>query len=785
MRSLFRLEPARPVVIVSVMLLAGATASHAQDPLDPSAGRNVTIAVVSDGPSPGDTLQAAIEAELAALSGANVRWKRVPSFDAGWQAGRMQPALRAALDDPEVDYILTRGILITQAATQMELSKPVVSAFVQRLDIFKVADVRADRSLKENLSFLIIPNRADTDLRAVADLENQRAFTVAITEEHIAQLPGLADEVRQLEASTGLQIDVVPLTTDVSESVARVPDGVDGVTLVSSPRLAPDDRVRFISELTARGIRTFSLEGHEDVEAGALASRTPPLSVVVARRAALNLSELIRGTPASELPVLVSADPRLLINGRTAAALGYRPSLLTTSYASFIDQAALELGEDTLALREAFRLAEAGNRNLLISGRSLEITRREKQLALSPILPQIRFDPFVHFADPAGLEGLIPERLVSLRFSGSQMVYNDGTVSDYRTSGRLLESDERNFEADRLDVLEQAGAAYLRWALARVLYQIEIQNLRLTEQNLELAKFRADVGYSGRDEVFRWEAEVAQRRSQLFDRLSDVEIERIAFNRLLGVEQDRRWRPMTFEIEGEEVPFLGGRSPVLINDANALEAFRAFAVGFSFERSPELQAILKEIEGQEIQLGQRKRRWWLPEFSLDGRVDFQVDREPALEGIQTTIPSVSLSAAYPIFAGASRSFEVSRMNAALQRLQFAELDTRDQVEQRTRASLRRIEASFPSIRFNRTAAENARRNFDLVQDKYTQGLVNVTDLLEAQTNSFIAEQAAAASVYVFLIDLIAFQRAISWFEEDKTPAEWDELARRINDAITN
>jgi outer membrane protein TolC len=94
-----------------------------------------------------------------------------------------------------------------------------------------------------------------------------------------------------------------------------------------------------------------------------------------------------------------------------------------------------------------------------------------------------------------------------------------------------------------------------------------------------------------------------------------------------------------------------------------------------------------------------------------------------------------------------------------------------------------MESSFPSIRFAQDAAENARRNFELVQDKYAQGLVNVTDLLEAQTVSFAADQNAVAATYVFLIDLLTFQRSISWFEYEHTQEERDALLRRIQDAI--
>jgi outer membrane protein TolC len=101
------------------------------------------------------------------------------------------------------------------------------------------------------------------------------------------------------------------------------------------------------------------------------------------------------------------------------------------------------------------------------------------------------------------------------------------------------------------------------------------------------------------------------------------------------------------------------------------------------------------------------------------------------------------------------------------------------IERRARTVLARLESSFASIEFTQIAADNAARNLDIVQDKYAQGLVNVTDLLEAQTESFRASQSAAAADYRFLIDLISFQRAIAWFEFEKTAEERDELLQRM------
>ena len=39
------------------------------------------------------------------------------------------------------------------------------------------------------------------------------------------------------------------------------------------------------------------------------------------------------------------------------------------------------------------------------------------------------------------------------------------------------------------------------------------------------------------------------------------------------------------------------------------------------------------------------------------------------------------------------------------------------------------------------------------------------------------------AAYQFLIDLVDLQRALSWFEEDKTPEERDEFVERIRTAV--
>ncbi len=772
---------------LSALLFTTSGAAAQEGALEPVRAAPVTIAVVQDGPAPGDTLLARVETELTTIlagRGERATFKTGPEFDAGWRADRMKAALQAALDDPEVDYVFTSGLLTLQAAVEMELTKPVISGFVQRLDFFKVADVRADRSQMPNLSFMLIANRAEADIIELLELVQSDRIHVLIDEVFVDQLAVLPGEIEALDSATEAELVVVPTSSDVEATLAGIGEDIAAIVITRQPRLSADQMKRLIQGLNERRIPTFSVEGHGDVGLGALAARTPELTTSAARRVAVNISELMRGSDVSDLPILVSADPRLLMNAETAVRIGYRPSVATLAQATWIDEGALAPTAEPLIFSQVLQYAERGNLRLAISAQDIVTAEKERDLALSPILPQIGAIGDISGISQLFLDGVVPDRVASAGVRANQMIYDDARISDYRSSGRLLESTAEIYAATRLEAFNLAGTEYLRYALSLILYQIDVGNLRVTQQNLELAKFRAEVGYSGRDEVYRWEAEVAKRQSNLFVSLARIETERIRLNQILALQQDRRWQPQEVNDPEDQFPFLVEIFTPLFADAGELERFRALAVQLARENDPQLRAVQKQIEAQDIQVGQRKRRWYLPSLSAGFFWDYQITRRPELDEIDQNLWGFNFTATYPLFQGASRAFEVGRTSSLLERLYREERLTGDIVERQTRTALRRLESSYPTITFNRRQTEAARRNFELVQDKYAQGLVNVTDLVEAQNESFVAQQGAAAAVYAFLIDLVNFQRAIAWFEDDRTAEEREQFRQRIDAALS-
>jgi outer membrane protein TolC len=750
-------------------------------------GNSITVAVVKDGPSREYGIISTIERELKQLlpEGPDVIFLEDPAFDAGWEPARVRTVLRNALDDPRVDIVLGIGAIVTSvaAAPDFELTKPFVSGFVQRADIPKLPYSEEDHTLKDNFSVVAIPGRVERDLRIFHQLFPFATLHLAVDATEMSQLPEVEQLLAKYSEELGFELKLFPVTDSFVEVLDQMGPEIEAIYLTRMPRLSTENRQELIKSLNALSVPTFSLLGVEDVELGALAGLMPRIERQVARRIALNITQLQRGISTDELPVFLTVSQRLVMNGATAATIDYNLGYKARAYATIINQEAPVSDKQRLDLNMAVNIALENNVELAIESSRVESARHDQKKARGYMLPQIYAGGSYSNATLFPENPILPEEVASVGVSLGQMIYDDRTISNYRSSKRLYEAAANKQEAERLNVASAAGSAYLGFALALAIYDVNAENVQLTEDNLELSKVRFDVGYSGRDEVHRWEAELAQQRSLLLSSESMVETRRIGLDRILGLEQDRQWDPADIEVNASEFMFLNGEINNIFSSHQQMLRFVEFVVDFGINNARELQLYDNLMEAQNIQVNQRKRRWFLPAFSASLYYDYHIDRTPDFSGWRDDTYGLELRATYPIFEGAIRHYEIKRQQSELKTLNLEYELNRQFVEQRIRTSISKLENSFPTIGLSRDAAEASQKNLDVVQDKYSQGLVNVTDLLEAQNQSFQADQNAVVAKYRFLLDLIEFQRSISWFEAAQTEEERQKLIEAILSAV--
>jgi outer membrane protein TolC/ABC-type uncharacterized transport system substrate-binding protein len=750
--------------------------------------REITIAVVKDGQSSEEQLVDKIEVELKRLvkEDATIIFKTDPSFDAEWDPQRIPDVLQNALNDRSVDMILAVGSLVTRAAADpgLPLSKPFVSTFVQRADLTGMP-YQKDRPPKKNFSMIMIPQRAERDILAFSGLVNFNQLVVGVTSAEESISIDSQTGLKRYEDSLGIKIEIVPISDDIKSSLSVLEQDTEAFFLTRLSHLTDAQRKELVAELNARKIPTFSLLGLPDVELGVLAGLAPDITDQVVRRVALNFHRLIRSEKTADLPMTLTVDSRLVINARTAATVGYIPSAEVKVVANFLYGEALKSDLLTLNLPQTFKLAEDGNISLSISDAEVETSLNDKLITRSPLLPQVNAEGTYNRLNPRAeaLRDVLPDAMSVLNVSLSQMIYDDRRISDFRSSDRIYEARQHKRETVRLDALADGGDAYLMVVLADLSTQIEADNLGLTRDNLELARLRVDVGYSGKDEVYRWQAELAQNQSKLIRSEADIENRQIDLNQILGLNQYLRWEVEEIQIDEDVFYFLEGKLDPVYDNTLDWSKFRNFIVQFAIANAPEIRSIDKLIEAQDIQVGQRTRRWFLPILSLNLGYNYELYRSPEMENVDKTNYTFDVRATYPIFNGLERLYEVQREKTVLTGYERERQLLSDLIERRTRTSMRRIESSFPTIKLYNNAAKNAQQNLDLVQDKYAQGIVNVTDLLEAQNQTLSAKLNAVAAQYNYLIDLVGFQRAISWFEDEKSEEAKEAFLQKVEEAV--
>ncbi|MCK5438496.1 MAG: hypothetical protein KAI97_01055, partial [Gemmatimonadetes bacterium] len=377
------------LVLAITLVILSAEASLALPPEG-----SITIGVVRDGASYQDELTDRIEEQVKLLvpGGVTVRFKTAPEFNADWDFARVDDALRAALADPEVDYVLVTGLLasLTVAAGGIDLPKPVISSFPQPEQIIDLPISADGTSLIDNYAFVIVP------FRLVADVETFKTL-VSIDTLHIAVDNAVADaimsqieRVEAFEREHGLQVVTLPVHRDAFKNVAEIDSTIQAVMLTYAPRLTTGQRRDLIAQLNAHGIPTFSHMGHRDVELGALAALTPNFSDQLVRRVAMGIAELYRGTDVNDLPVVLSVDSKLLINAKTAVEIGYMPSITVRGSATLLHPEYLDAGSRPLTFDDVLSMAEKQSWTVQIKDTDVEQSRREAQIVRGPMLPQIR-----------------------------------------------------------------------------------------------------------------------------------------------------------------------------------------------------------------------------------------------------------------------------------------------------------------------------------------------------------------------------------------------------------
>jgi hypothetical protein len=366
-----------------------------------------------------------------------------------------------------------------------------------------------------------------------------------------AMIPKSIPEIVDFAVAGGRQLDMelvlVPVGESAESALSQLPPDVEAVYLTPLNRMTEDELQRLIDGLIDRRIPSFSLIGRAEVEQGVLAGSRPSMDYgQLARRIASNIQRILLGEDAGQLPAVVQEQGRLTINVATAAAIGYPIRWHVLTRAETVGEDQLPAG-DPLTLDEAVSEALASNLNLRVRLREVAAAAENINRARARLRPSIEAAASAVRIDEdnaAASFGSVSENTVNGSLGLRQLVFSDALRADLTITRFQQSAFEMDLDGLRLDVALDTAVAFLDVLRAETTQRIERDNLRLTESNLELARRRLEIGFSGPADVYRFESQLATDSAVVVAAVNRTAAARLRLNQLMNRPQEESFRPV-------------------------------------------------------------------------------------------------------------------------------------------------------------------------------------------------------------------------------------------------
>lgn len=786
-------------LVVGFCLTLSLVPAHAQK------RTTVNIGFVIDGPwERNEAILQLFQNELSDLleGDFDVRFPPEMTLTCDFSPQSVASATNQLLTDPDVDLIISMGLLASvDAGRRDRLPKPIIAPFVMESSAQDIP-LENGTSGVHNLSYVESPATLSRELRTFQEIVPFKKLAFLSSPFFLDEARKLSSNARAVAEDLGIDVVVVGASGKASDVLAEVPSDTDAAYMVPLQQLDPGEFEVLVRGLHDRGIPTFSFLGRPDVERGVMAGLASGEWLDrMARRVALNAQRILLGEEAGSLPVSLRRNDELVINMGAARDIGIYPSFRVLTEASLINDVRTEI-EREIGLLDAVREAMEVNRDLAAADRDLAVGEKEISRARSELLPQVDFAALGTVIDEDRAEssfGSVSERALSGTVSLRQILWSEKAWANLSIQKDLQDARGREFEELRLDVALSAATSYLNLLRAKTFEEIQKDNLKLSRSNLELAQIRESIGISGPSEVYRWQSRIAAERRSVIEANSKRNVAEIALNRILNRPLEESFLTKEADLDDPGLVTSDPRFLQYLGDPWSFRIFRRFMVLEGLSASPEIQALDAAIEAQERLLKSARSSFFSPTVALQGEVSRRFSEGGA--GSDISLPeglgaalgeaddtdwNVSLSLSIPLTDGGGRIADVQQAAEELRALRIQRKALAERVEQRIRSALHVAGASHAGISLSRESADAAMRNFSLVQDAYTEGVVPIIDLLDAQNASLIAEQSTANAVYDFLIDLVEVERAVGRFtfftSQDELDAWFERLERYFQEA---
>jgi outer membrane protein TolC/ABC-type uncharacterized transport system substrate-binding protein len=713
-----------------------------------------------------------------------------PKTKTNWTLARAEAAVKEALADRSVDMIIVSGAMTGVAVGRTsKLNKPVLIPYAAP----KLQGLPKDgnRSGRRNLAYITGLLNFEREIKQLRDIVRFDRMTLIVGEEVVEHLDAPEQPVQLASQHLGIETRLVVAGGSAQETLDAIPEDTEAIYIGPVFKWSDDEMQLLVDGINAQDLPSYAGGGVKWVERGALATmETEEDEIRRMRRAAIFVQRIYMGEPAGSFPISFEQRPVLVINMATAKAIGTWPRFAVMAEARMINDQSGTRGP-LITLESAMRDAVLANLDLMAQGLEIDASYEGIKVSRGNWLPQAGADGNFLINDPAVSSSFgQAERQFTWGISGSQLLYSPRGHADLRFRRDTYWSTEHDYIAARLDTMLESGEAYLNVLRAKNTERVNRDNLKLTRKNLSLAETRNTIGVAGREEVFRWQTQIAESRSSVIGASATRNRAEIDLNRILNRPLEAPFRVPPPEDVRAVTPGSDPRLTKYLQDPWSFKVFREFMAKEALLNSPEIRSIDSTISSRDELLKGERRQLGIPDIAVIGGFTHipyvggeGAEQPPTVEGFpgrQTFTWNVGAQATLTLFDGTSNYARIRRTFRELDRLHTDRAVIAQRLEQNVRAALHQAGFSYANIDLTSDAAEASARNLELVTDLYQRGAADIIQLVDAQNQALGAALAAANALYDFLIDALRVQRAAGAFSLEGTQEDRDDFIKRID-----
>lgn len=689
------------------------------------------------------------------------------------------------------DIIIAFGVINNEVISKLKThQKPTILFGVINND-FGYFNSNQQTSGIPNFTYLLTSQSFTNDLSALKELTNFTNVGIAIEAELIDILPFKTIFDREA-AALGINYKMIPYTT--SNDITRaLTDDMDAFYLASGFFLTNNEISQIATTLIDKKIPSFTSTNIDDVENGLMGTNQSNDNInQFFRRIALSVESYVNGQDLSELPVFIKYDDKLTVNYNTAESVGLSIKYSLVANTDFVGDFVNVLSEKKYNLLDVMKTVVGENLSLQSSKKNILLSEQDVKTSKSNYYPSVTASAMGTYIDPEVAEisnGQNPEFSTSGAISLEQTLFSEAANANISIQKDLLKAQQETYNIDELDAIFNVSNAYFNALITKANLQIQSQNLDLTKKNLQIANQNFDEGQSGKSDVLRFRSEAAQNTQSLIEAANQLERSYFTLNQLLN-------NPINYEIDVDEAELGEGilksynyqQLRDVIDDPKLREPFVDYLVKIAIENAPEIKSLDYNLKANKRTIKLNNSGRFLPTLALQGQYnrDFHRSGKGSLpEPILNDNYNVGVNLSIPVFNRTQTN--INKQIAIIQQDQLT--INKDNIELSIEANINTaildLINEIANIEISKVSEAAAKESLELTQVSYSNGAVNIVQLLDAQNNYLSAQLSQITAVYSYLLSSIQLERYISYYFLLHSPEENQAFIQSFYDYFQN